>query len=173
MKKIITLFTALLIVGAMNAQSIITTEFSDYETNESYTRVSISKKMFEIIANLDPDEEEEKELIESLGGVDGLKIIVADSSENPKAMFDETMKRLPSRFEELMTVNDEDEHIIFLIDEKDGRVKELIMVLKGDDEFVLLSIFGDIDLKEIAKISRQMNIEHMDKLEKIEENDED
>ena len=56
MKKMITLFTALLIVGAMNAQSIITTEFSDYETNENYTRVSISKKMFEIIANLDPDD---------------------------------------------------------------------------------------------------------------------
>ena len=173
MKKIITLFTALLIVGAMNAQSLISTEFSDYETNESFTRVSISKKMFEIIANLDPDEAEEKDLIESLGGVDGLKIIVADSSENPKAMYIETMKRIPSRFEELMTVNDEDEHIVFLIDEKDGRVKELIMVMKGDDEFVLLDLFGDINLKDIAKISRQMNIDHMDKLENLENDDED
>lgn len=173
MKKIITLFTALLIVGAMNAQSLISTEFSDYETNESFTRVSISKKMFEIIANLDPDEAEEKDLIESLGGVDGLKIIVADSSENPKSLFDETMKRLPSRFEELMTVNDEAELIVFLIDEKDGRVKELIMVMKGDDEFVLLDLFGDINLKDIAKISRQMNIDHMDKLENLENDDED
>ena len=173
MKKIITLFTALLIVGAMNAQSLISTEFSDYETNESFTRVSISKKMFEIIANLDPDEAEEKDLIESLGGVDGLKIIVADSSENPKAMYTETMKRIPSRFEELMTVNDEDEHIVFLIDEKDGRVKELIMVMKGDDEFVLLDLFGDINLKDITKISRQMNIDHMDKLENLENDDED
>lgn len=173
MKKIITLFTALLIVGAMNAQSIISTEFSDYETNENFTRVSISKKMFEIIANLDPDDAEEKDLIDSVSKLDGLKIIVADSSENPKALFDQTMKRLPSRFEELMTVNDEAEHIVFMIDEKDGRVKELIMVMKGDDEFVMLSLFGDIDLKEIAKISRQMNIDHLDKLENLEEDDED
>jgi hypothetical protein len=173
MKKIITLFTALLIVGAMNAQSLISTEFSDYETNESFTRVSISKKMFEIIADLDSDDPEEKDLIESVSQLDGIKIIVADSSENPKALFDETMKRIPSQFEELMTVNDEDEHIVFLIDEKDGRVKELIMVMKGDDEFVLLDLFGDIDLKEIAKISRQMNIDHMDKLENLEDNDED
>jgi hypothetical protein len=173
MKKIITLFTALLIVGAMNAQSLISTEFSDYETNESFTRVSISKKMFEIIANLDPDDAEEKDLIESISQLDGLKIIIADSSENPKALFDETMKRIPSRFEELMTVNDEDEHIVFLIDEKEGRVKELIMVMKGDDEFVLLDLFGNIDLKEISKISRQMNIDHMDKLENLENNDED
>ena len=173
MKKIITLFTALLIVGAMNAQSLISTEFSDYETNESFTRVSISKKMFEIIANLDPDDAEEKDLIESVSQLEGLKIIIADSSENPKALFDETMKRIPSRFEELMTVNDEDEHIVFLIDEKEGRVKELIMVMKGDDEFVLLDLFGNIDLKEISKISRQMNIDHMDKLENLENNDED
>ena len=173
MKKIITLFAALLIVGAMNAQSLISTEFSDYETNESFTRVSISKKMFEIIANLDPDDAEEKDLIESVSQLEGLKIIIADSSENPKALFDETMKRIPSRFEELMTVNDEDEHIVFLIDEKEGRVKELIMVMKGDDEFVLLDLFGNIDLKEISKISRQMNIDHMDKLENLENNDED
>jgi len=47
------------------------------------------------------------------------------------------------------------------------------MVMKGDNEFVMLSLFGDIDLKEISKISRQMNIDHMDKLENLEDNDED
>ena len=169
MKKIIALFTAVLLVGIINAQSLISTEFSDYETNENFTRVSISKKMFELIANLDPDDDDEKDLIESVSRLDGLKIIVADSSENPAALYKDAMKRIPKRFEELMTVNDESEKIIFMIDEQNGRVKELIMVLKGDDEFVLLDLFGDIDLKEVAKISRKMNIDHMDKLGKIDE----
>ena len=173
MKKIIALFTAVLLVGIMNAQSLVSTEFSDYETNENFTRVSISKKMFELIANLDPDDDEEKDLIESVSRLDGLKIIVADSSENPAALYKDAMKRIPKRFEELMTVNDESEKIIFMIDEKDGRVKELIMVMKGDNEFVLLDLFGDIDLKEIAKISRKMNIDHLDKLEKLDEDSDD
>jgi hypothetical protein len=169
MKKLIALFTAVLLAGILNAQSLVSTEFNDYESNENFTRVSISKKMFELIANLDPDDDDEKDLIESVSRLDGLKIIVADSSENPAALYKETMKRIPNRFEELMTVNDESEKIIFMIDEKDGVVKELIMVLKGDNEFVLLDLFGDIDLNEVAKISRKMNIDHMEKLEKIDE----
>ena len=173
MKKIIALFTAVLLAGIINAQSLVTTEFSDYESNENFTRVSISKKMFELIANLDPDDDDEKDLIESVSRLDGLKIIVADSSENPVALYKDAMKRIPKRFEELMTVNDESEKIVFMIDEKDGRVKELVMVMKGDNEFVLLDLFGDIDLKEIAKISRKMNIEHMDQLEKLDEDSDD
>ncbi len=56
-----------------------------------------------------------------------------------------------------------------MIDEKDGVVSEFIMVMRGDDEFVLLDMFGQIDLNQIVKLSRTMNIDHLDKLEKIEE----
>ena len=169
MKKIISIVTVMLMVGALNAQSLVSSTFSDYESNENFTRVSISKKMFSILANLDPEDEEEKELIETISELDGLKIIVADSSENPSKLFKESMSRLPSRFEELMTVDEKGEKIVFMIDEKDGMVAELIMIMKGDDEFVLLDLFGKIDLKQISNLSRKMNIDHLDKLERIEE----
>jgi len=169
MKKIVSIVFMLVMIGGLSAQSLISTTFSDYEANEDYTRVSISKKMFSIIANLDSDDEEDMELIKAISNLDGLKIIVADSSENPQAMFKESMSRIPNRFEELMTVNDKDEKIVFMIDEKDGVVSEFIMVMRGDDEFVLLDMFGQIDLNQIVKLSRTMNIDHLDKLEKIEE----
>ena len=163
------MMTLLLSIG-LNAQSLISSTFSDYEENENYTRVSISKKMFSLIAGIDAEDPEEKELIETVSKIDGLKIIVADSSENPSAMYKETMDRLPKRFEELMTVDDKNEKIVFMIDEKDGKVAELIMVLKGD-EFVLLDLYGEIDLNQIASVSKKMNIEHMEKLEQIEKED--
>lgn len=169
MKKLVTVILLVMISGLISAQSLISDAFSDYESNEDYTRVSISKKMFSLLASLDPEDEDEKELIESISKIEGLKIIVADSSQNPKAMYKESINRIPKRFEELMTVDDKDEKIVFMIDEKDGVVSELIMVMRGDDEFVLLDLFGVIDLKEIANISRKMNIDHLDKLEKIEE----
>ncbi len=169
MKKIVSIVVMLVMIGGLSAQSLISTSFSDYEENEDYTRVSISKKMFSIIANLDSDDEEDMELIKAVSNLDGLKIIVADSSANPQAMFKESMGRIPNRFEELLTVNDKDEKIVFMIDEKDGVVSELIMVMRGDDEFVLLDMFGQIDLNQIVKLSRTMNIDHLDKLEKIEE----
>ena len=172
-KNTLSLFAAMLFMMTLNAQSLVSTTFKDYESNENYTRVSISKKMFEIIASLDPEDKDEESLIESINQLDGLKIIVADSSENPAALFADAIKRIPNNLEELMTVSDEKEQIVFMIDEKDGRVKELIMVMKGDDEFILIDLFGDINLKDIAKISRQMNIDHLDKLQKLEDDKDD
>jgi hypothetical protein len=169
MKKVISMLSLLLFVGALSAQSLISSSFSDYEENENYTRVSISKKMFSIMANLNPEDADEKELIQTVSNLDGLKIIVADSSDNPAALFKDSMKRVPSRFEELMTVNEQNEKIIFMIDESNGVVNELIMILTANDQFVLLDLYGKIDLNQIAKLSRKMNIDHLDKLEKIEE----
>ena len=168
MKRISILAVLFLMTVGLNAQSLVSTAFSDYEQNENYTRVSISKKMFSLIAGLDTEDPEEKELINTVSKIDGLKIIVADSSENPDAMYKEAMSRVPKRFEELMTVDDKTEKIVFMIDEKDGKVAELIMILKGD-EFVLLDLYGEIDLNKIAQVSKQMNIEHMEKLEQISE----
>lgn len=171
MKKIITIVLVMLMAGAVNAQSLISTTFSDYETDENFTRVSISKKMFSIIANLNPDDEDEKELIDTVSNLDGLKIIVADSSENPTKLFNESMKRLPSRFEELMTVDDKEEKIVFMIDEKDGVVLELIMLMDGGDEFVLLDLFGEINLNQIVKLSKKLNINHLNELERLDEDE--
>lgn len=169
MKKATTMILLVLMAGIMNAQSLISTTFSDYESNENYSRVSISKKMFSLMANLNPEDEDEKELINTVSNLDGLKIIVADSSANPEKLFKESMGRMPKRFEELLTVNEKDEKIIFMIDEKDGMVSELVMLLKSNDQYVLLDLFGKIDLKQISNLSRKMNIDHLDKLEKIDE----
>lgn len=170
MKKATAILLFLMMAGFINAQSLISTTFSDYESNEDYSRVSISKKMFSIMANLNPEDEDEKELINTVSNLDGLKIIVADSTANPDKMYKETLNRMPKRFEELLTVNEKSEKIVFMIDEKDGMVSELIMVLRGEDQFVLLDLFGKIDLKQISNLSRKMNIEHLDQLEKLDEN---
>jgi hypothetical protein len=170
MKKATAILLFLMMAGFINAQSLISTTFSDYESNEDYSRVSISKKMFSIMANLNPEDEDEKELINTVSNLDGLKIIVADSTANPDKLYKETLNRMPKRFEELLTVNEKSEKIVFMIDEKDGMVSELIMVLRGENQFVLLDLFGKIDLKQISNLSKKMNIEHLDQLEKLDEN---
>ena len=161
MKKATAILLFLMMAGFINAQSLISTTFSDYESNEDYSRVSISKKMFSIMANLNPEDEDEKELINTVSNLDGLKIIVADSTANPDKLYKETLNRMPKRFEELLTVNEKSEKIVFMIDEKDGMVSELIMVLRGEDQFILLDLFGKIDLKQISNLSKKMNIEHV------------
>ncbi|MEZ5197060.1 MAG: DUF4252 domain-containing protein [Bacteroidales bacterium] len=55
-------------------------------------------------------------------------------------------------------------------DQKEGKnIKELLMVVGGQDDNALISIQGDIDLKTISKLSKSMNIDGMENLEEIEE----
>ena len=43
------------------------------------------------------------------------------------------------------------------------------MIAGGNEEFMLLSLFGEIDLKQVSKISKKMNIDGLEQLEKIKD----
>jgi hypothetical protein len=73
-----------------------------------------------------------------------------------------------------MFVRDKDQDMKFLIRETSpGKISELLMIAAGNDDFKMLSLFGDIDLKKIGKIGNKMNIDGLDQLHKIDKNDGD
>lgn len=47
---------------------------------------------------------------------------------------------------------------------------ELIMVVGGKKSFFILSLYGEIDLKKISKLSKSMNIKGMEHLRKLDDN---
>jgi hypothetical protein len=60
----------------------------------------------------------------------------------------------------------------FLIKETSpGKISELLMVAAGNDDFKMLSLFGDIDLKKVGKIGNKMSIDGLDKLHKLDKDD--
>jgi hypothetical protein len=72
-------------------------------------------------------------------------------------------------FEELMMVTDADENFQFSIKEKGGIISELMMVAGGKKQFIVMSLYGEIDLKNISKIARSMNVNGLQNLEKLSE----
>jgi hypothetical protein len=62
--------------------------------------------------------------------------------------------------------------IEFMISEKDGIINELVMVVGGHRSFFILSLYGEINLKNIAKLSRSMNVKGMEYLKNLDEDDE-
>ena len=87
-------------------------------------------------------------------------------------MYKDALAKLPkSEFEELMSIRDDDKDMKFMIREKGKIVSELVMVMGGNHEFFILTLFGEIDLKQVAKISSAMDIDGLDHLKKIEDND--
>ncbi len=70
----------------------------------------------------------------------------------------------------MMSVNEGDEVVKFLVKKgKDGKMSEMLMIVLEDDEAVVMSMSGNLDMKTISEILKSMNIDGLDKLESIDE----
>lgn len=139
--------------------------FGEYTEQDNFTNVTISSKMFSLFTHIDADSEEDKEMLATMSKLKGLRILAADSISNARAFYRDAIKRPGKAYEELMTVkNGSDEEMVFLIREEGGKIAELVLMVGGDDGFFIMTIFGDVDLKQISKLSKSMNIQGVDYL---------
>ena len=118
---------------------------------------------------MDAESEEEKEFKEAISNLESMKIIVKEEATDAEALFNEAIKKPGKEFELLMEVDQDSEHFYFLINEKNGVIAELLMIGNSDGEFIILSLTGEIDLAQISRLSRSMNIDQMQHLQKINE----
>jgi hypothetical protein len=156
---------------AVQAQNdVIAKFFNKYDGDESFSKVSISGKMFSMMANIDGNTEEEKAMIGAISKIKGLKILKKDDARNSRELYKEALSMVPAgQFEELMTVRDKDKDMKFFTKESGGKISELVMVLGGNEEFLVMSLFGEIDLKEMGKIGKSVNIDGLQNLDKMKD----
>jgi hypothetical protein len=174
MKTIALMIGLLGMAAGVNAQSIIDKLYDKYSGAEGYTSVYISKYMFDMFRNNETTTGSQEDDMERLiSNLNCIKILVTDddpATPAPVNLYQEIMKVLPSSvYKEVMVVKEKDQDIKFFAKEEKNKVVELLLVLGGKDESVLISIQGDIDMKNISKLAKSMNIEGMENLEKIDE----
>lgn len=158
----------LLSVGLMAQGTVISKYFNDLEDNEDFTKVSVSQKMFSMFTELEAGSDSEKEFLEAVSKLKGLKVIMADSVANSAKMYKTACADVDKAgYEELMSVKDADENFKFSIIEKDGIIQELLMVAGGNKQFVMLSLYGEIDLNNISKIAQEMRVQGLENLGKM------
>jgi len=171
--KSITFIAGLLILTAgLQAQSIMDKLYDKYSGVEGYTSVYISKYMFDMFRNNEADAKTGEDMEQLLSKLNCIKILVTDDdpeTPTPVNLYQEIMKVIPSSpYKEIMVVKEKDQDIKFYAKEDKGKVIELLLVIGGKEESVLISIQGDIDMKNISKLASSMNIEGMENLDKIE-----
>jgi hypothetical protein len=171
MKKIVVGAAMVMMSLAIQAQdNAISKFFSKYQDDDSFSQVNISGKMFSMMANLTGDTPEEKAMIGAISKIRGLKILKKDEARNSRELYKEAMANIPVKeFEELMSIRDKDKDMKFYTKESGGKISELLMIMGGNEEFMVLSIFGEIDLKEMSKIGKSVNIDGLQNLDKIKD----
>ena len=159
-------------IAASAQNDAIVKFFSKYQSDETFSQVTISGKMFSMMANLSGDTEEEKAMIASISKIKGLKILTKSEARNSRELYKEAISMIPSNtFEELMSIRDKDKDMKFFTKEAGGKISELVMVMGGNEEFMVLTLFGEIDLKDISKIGKAVNIDGLENLEKVKGKD--
>lgn len=166
-KVILILFVFLFPVILMAQKSPVDELFDKYSGQEGFTSVYITSYMFSMFSDLETDDPEFDALIKNLKGI---KILATDDSYNGNANFyNEIIAKLPmEQYKELMVIKEKDQDVKFLVNEKDGKITELLLIAGGKSDNALISIQGDIDLKNISKLSKSMNISGLEHLEEID-----
>ncbi|MFD1064245.1 DUF4252 domain-containing protein [Winogradskyella litorisediminis] len=162
--------------------------FDKFEDIEEVTSVVLNPKMFQMLATMgiDIEDKETQEYVNMAKSITSFKVF-ATGDEAISADMNSTVKRYlkSSSLEELMRIKDGDQSVFFYVKEgkDENHVKELLMfisglgeVTKGQDieingkkrevETVVLSLTGDIDLRQISKLTNQMNLPGGDQLKK-------
>jgi hypothetical protein len=148
--------------------------FDKYSGTDGFTSVDISAGLFELFAEIDADDPEFEEMQNALKGLKSMRLLAyslegekGNEADREKFMSD-IKKTVPfDEFKELMVIKDKDADVNFYAKSNKQIINEMIMIVDGKDEVVLLSLFGEIDLNYMGKFASSMNMTGMHHLGKI------
>jgi hypothetical protein len=169
MKKVFLSLITICLTLIMQAQSNpVDDMFNKYSEKPGFTVVSISSKMFSLFANKNTENKDADDVINKLKSIKILS--VEDSLLNKNLNFyTELSKKLDlSAYEELMVVKEGPDVTKFLIKQKGNIISELLVVVGGPGGNSLISIKGELNLKSISELSKDIDIQELKSLDKIE-----
>lgn len=170
MKKIF-----LLLIGCFwmfqtaQAQSDAITRFFDkYVEDERFTVVFVAPKLFDMVGKIKTDDPDWESYREVVGNLTGLRVLTADSITDGVALYKEALGKVPiGEYSELLTVRDGQENVRIWVKDSGNIIHELLLLVGSPDEFVLLSLTGVIDLDKISTLSKGLDIQGIDQLDKV------
>ena len=174
MKKFAILIALVITPFFANAQGL----FDSYENEDDVTSVVVTKNMFKLLSKIDIDsgDEDVQEYLNMVNSLENMKVFITENKSVGLRMKADVEKYVNKSkgLEELMRVKDGDQNIKFYSREgkDENHVSELLMFLNGEMDgkkgSVVMSITGDIDLKQISKLTKQLNVPGSDKLDDID-----
>lgn len=168
MKKSIFLFTALCFTIITQAQnSPIDEMFKKYSERDGFTVVTISSRMLSMFAGNDPETNDADDIMRRLKSIRILSVGDSLLNENINFYTELSRKLDLSVYEELLAVKEGHDVTKFLIKQNGDRISELLVITGGPGGNSLISIQGDLNLKNISELSKNIDNQDIKKLDKL------
>ncbi|WP_246285001.1 DUF4252 domain-containing protein [Winogradskyella wichelsiae] len=158
------------------------------EDDENVMALVLNQKMFRMLATMgmNVEDSEDQEYVKMVNNITSLKVFTSSDATTSNNMTTTVKSYLTSaKLEELMRFKEGDKTVKFYVKEgkDENHVKELVMFMTGlgeltegenikvngkdlNFETVVISLTGDIDLRQISKMTSQMDIPGGDQLKK-------
>ena len=182
MKKYLFVILFIGFFNPLQAQDI----FDAYQNNEEVTYVSVSPKMFQLLARMtvNTTDNEAQEFIQMVSSITNFKVLVSGNKSIATEMESWVNREAQKEaLENLMEVKEDENEITFYVaqDASETKVNKLLMFSKGKIpvknsevqlngnpiESVLLLLEGDIDLDQVAMLTEKMDLPGGDQLKKV------
>ena len=164
-----------LMPSVTKAQSAIDGLYEKYAGKDGFTSINISPEMFNMMSGFSMNDSSQKAIAaqNAIKQIKSLKMLVYEPKDSTKVLnfYHAIQKMVPTTgFKDLMSINSHGSNLKFLArQDPNGKIRELLMIVKGDHETMIMSLTGLIDMKTIAEISKSMNIQGMSDLKKLGE----
>lgn len=174
MKKLAILVAFMIAPILVSAQSM----FDSYEDENDVTSIVVTKNMFKLLSKIEieSDDPEVRAYMEMVNNLDNIKVFITENESIRARMKADVKKYVSSSngLEELMRINDDGKNVKFYSRQgkDENHVSELLMFLDGKmdgkEGTVIMSITGNIDLKQISKLTKELNVPGSDELKNVE-----
>ena len=156
------IFMFLLVPAFAFAQSASVQQFFDtYGDNDNYTLIDVKGSLLHMMSDKkDPNK------VRKVTGFQLLSAPKGNGGLRPSEVEGFARKIKNESFEDLMTIRDQDTFINFMMQERGGFVKELVMVIDEPDSFTIMSLRGNIPLDELDDLGDDIEVEGLDYLKK-------
>jgi len=163
MKKISIAIIFTLFITAVSAKSFID-EVIDITGTSPDININLGTGILRTILALSGDDDA-KEVSKIMKGLDKIRLSVFEFDDNKnhtklRKALTSKVKNLKSKgYESIVTIKDKDETVHILAKVKDQFLNDAIIVVLEEDEMVIISMDGLLDLKQLVQISDHFDVE--------------
>jgi hypothetical protein len=159
---IIVAFIAILPVLAFGQNKSIEKFYNKYKSQENVTDINLQGWVLELAASFSDDESEKV-----LEKISKLRVLVIEEGNLVNGSeYNQLVKEIKNdSFEELMQFKDGNDKVDIMLKEKDNKITNLLLIARGNDGFIMLSLEGDLDWKDLKSL--EIDVEGAEHLKKL------
>ena len=168
MKNLLILFVFIASSFTLGAQSM-ESFFNRLEEGDDYAVITVNREMFKMLASMDIDVEG-KGLRELIGSIKMLKVYMNEDGASIDDFNQINAIAKGQNLNNLISVKEKGERVMLYTgpSKSDEIVDGVLLLVHEEDQNFFIKIDGLINLNNLVELSKDINIDGLDKLKKIE-----